>query len=151
VLYAQDGLVEGVQHSAGLWNAPRGWRNVPGLKDPQDLGRLPILAPVGVDDDLSSAVALTNCSHAWDYDVEARVTIELRTADGIAAARDVTIPPHGLLFETVERLFPDARALLRAHGGRGVAGIRPVNVRTLGAQVFHIVRATGQFSSEHTL
>ncbi|MBM4443094.1 MAG: hypothetical protein FJ027_22000 [Candidatus Rokubacteria bacterium] len=151
VLYAQDGLIEGVQHSAGSWNAPRDRPEPPGVRDPQALGRLPIWAAVGVDEELSSALALTNCSHAHDYDVDAHVTVSLHAGANVVAAGDVVIPPHGLWFEPVERLFPDCATLLRPHGGRGLALIRPRNVRTLGAQVFHVVRATGRFSSEHTL
>jgi hypothetical protein len=151
VLYMQDGVVEGVQHSAGLWNSPPDWRPPLQIRDPQDLGRLPICAAAYIDDDVSTALALTNCSHAWDYDVEASITLSLRDEDAHVAARDITIPPHGLWFQPIESLFPEARMALRPHGGRGLVLVRPNNVRTLGAQVFHVVRATGQFSSEHTL
>jgi len=69
----------------------------------------------------------------------------------VLETRTISIPPHGMYFETIDHLFPAAHTQLAVHRGIGVVQIRPKNVRTLGAQYFHVQRATGQFSSEHTL
>ena len=96
-------------------------------------------------------MGLTNCSHAWDYDVEAFVAVTLRGAGGVRLTRELRIPPHGTWYGPVDRLFPEAAAVLRHPAGTGLLVVDPRNVATLGAQFFHVQRATGHFSSEHTL
>lgn len=150
VLYLQRGHVEGIQVAAGLWNSPPGWEPR-GARDIQGLGVLPICAPTYVDERHTTHLGLTNCSHAWKYGVEALVTISLKTGDRVVDRTEITISPHGTWFDSVTALFPDAERRLRPHGGQGLVVIRPENVRTLGAQFFHVQRATGCFSSEHTL
>jgi hypothetical protein len=152
VLYVQRDMIECVQHGAALWNSPPDWRRPPDVRDPQNHGHwLAIVAAVYIDHEFSTMIGLTNCSHAWDYDVEASITVTLRSGGVVVGARDITIPPHGLWLQAIENLFPDARQALRPLGGAGVVTLRPNNVLTMGAQLFHVVRATGQFSSEHTL
>lgn len=149
VLYVQPGMVEGVQVMVGSWNSPRGWRD-DGMADPQDLGKRGIRAPAYADAEYETFLGLTNCSHAWKYDVDAEVEISLKAGETVVETAAVTIPPHGTWFDSVANLFPLAKAHLRPYGGIGVAEMRPTNVRTLGAQYFHVQRTTGHFSSEHT-
>jgi len=148
VHYVQKDHVEGLQVGVGLWNSPQGTR--PPIPDPQ--GGDPRLAciPVLSNGDYSTTVALTNCSHAYDYDLEGVVALELRAGRHIVERREVAMPPHGMLFQPVRELFPRTDEHLRAHGGIGFLMVRPVNIRTFGGQFFHIQTATGQFSTEHT-
>lgn len=110
----------------------------------------PVCAPVICNSEYITTLALSNCSHAYDYDVEAIMSIDLKAGDEVVETREIAIPPHATFFESVRDIFPRAEDHLRDHGGIGLLMIRPINIRTFGGQFFHYQRATGQFSTEHT-
>jgi hypothetical protein len=150
VLYVQPHGVESVQLTVGLWNSPSSGRPA-GIDDPQPRGEWPICAPAYLGGGYATRLGLTNCSHAWEYDVTARVEIALRDGRGLDLRREVEIPPHGTWLGPLDTLFPEARDTADPASRPLLVFVDPRNVATLGAQFFHVQSATGHFSSEHTL
>jgi hypothetical protein len=114
-------------------------------------GRTRIFARVLESADFETFLFLAYPAMDISMKAEAVVELTLIAADGRAQLqRSATVSVHGMLFDSITNLFPEAREFLAAGGGTGTVKARSTQARLFG---YHIVRhkRSGTLACDHLI
>ncbi len=103
------------------------------------------------NDAQTTYLAISNCSHDYNYRLNVRFDLDLIVNGQVVEHRTMSIQPEGTLYHSVEEFFPNARKHLERSGGIGILSYTILNSSLLATAFLTVDRKSRALSIEHTL